>query len=247
MFSNKYIFIYSAILVVVVAAVLASTAFSLQPFQDKNVEVEKIQNLLAAVGEPSTKENAQELYNKYFTEELAIDSKGEIVSLYKAGKKAEGQDIRPFNIDLKAQQKLHKDGKESVMPLYVYEKDGKRLYVVPLLGTGLWGPIWGNIAFSIDFNTIVGSTFDHKGETPGLGAEIANKPFQERFLGKKIFDQNNHFTSVTVKKAADKNSEHEVDALSGGTITSNGVSAMIHDCLSFYQPYIQGLKKQINN
>ncbi len=243
MFSNRYIFIYSTILVVVVAAVLAFAALMLQPFQDKNAEVEKIQNLLASINVSSTPENAESLYDKHFIEELAIDKNGNVVSSYKNRKLLQG-DVRPFNIDLKSEQYKNQTGGNPAFPLYIYEKDGEQGYVVPLLGTGLWGPVWGNIAFAGDFNKVVGTTFGHKGETPGLGAEIALPVFQHEFINKQIFDESGTFKSIAVKKAADKNSPYEVDAISGGTITSTGVSNMIHDCLAFYQPYILKLKTQ---
>jgi Na+-transporting NADH:ubiquinone oxidoreductase subunit C len=114
--------------------------------------------------------------------------------------------------------------------------------VVPVIGNGLWGGIWGNIAFAEDLNTIVGVNFDHKSETPGLGAEIALPDFQNQFKGKTIFD-NTNFTSVEVIKRADKNNPHQVDAVSGGTITSNGVTDMLKSCLQFYIPYFNSLKK----
>jgi Na+-transporting NADH:ubiquinone oxidoreductase subunit C len=127
-----------------------------------------------------------------------------------------------------------KSGEDVAFPLYIYEKDGQRGYVVPLQGSGLWDDIWGNIALASDFNTVVGVTFDHAGETPGLGAEIATKGFQEPFIGKHIYDANGNFTSVPVKKNAVDN---EVDAISGGTITSTAVSDMLYNDLNFYQNY----------
>ena len=130
-------------------------------------------------------------------------------------------------------------------PIFVLEKDGKKFYIVPLRGVGLWGPIWGNIAFESDFNTIAGATFDHKGETPGLGAEIATPSFEKEFKGKTIFNEKGEFVSVNVVKGgADPNAPHAVDAVSGGTITSNGVRDMLLNGLDNYIPYI---KKNINN
>lgn len=240
MFSNRYIFIYSTILVVVVAAVLAFAATSLKPFQDQNVRIEKIQNLLRAANIESTTENADELYSNYVKEELAIDVEGNIVSRFADGK-LEGN-IRPFDINLKEQQYLRKKGENAVAPVYVFEKDGQKSYIIPMLGNGLWGSISGNIALADDFNTVTGVTFDHASETPGLGAEIVTEGFRNRFLGKQLFD-GEKFVSVTVKKSANKGSLHEVDALSGGTITSEGVSNMLKNDLSFYQ----GFKQAIDN
>ena len=233
-FSNKYIFIYATVLVVIVAAVLSSTAVVLKPYQTKNIETEKIQNLLAAVNIEASFDEAENMYKKYFKEELAINKNGEVVSRYDiATDKLEG-DIRPFVIDVKKHQALLKSGEDVAFPLYIYEKDGQKGYVVPLQGSGLWDDIWGNIALASDFNTVIGVNFDHAGETPGLGAEIATKEFQEPFIGKHIYDANGNFTSVPVKKNATGN---EVDAISGGTITSTAVSDMLYNDLNFYQNY----------
>lgn len=233
-FSNKYIFIYATVLVVIVAAVLSSTAVVLKPYQTKNIETEKIQNLLAAVNIEASFDEAEDMYKKYFKEELAINKNGEVVSRYDINTGNLEGDIRPFAIDVKKHQALLKAGDDVAFPLYIYEKDGQKGYVIPLQGAGLWGDIWGNIALASDFNTVVGVNFGHASETPGLGAEIATKGFQEPFIGKHIYDANGNFTSVPVKKNAVDN---EVDAISGGTITSTAVSDMLYNDLNFYQNY----------
>ena len=114
-------------------------------------------------------------------------------------------------------------------------------------GKGLWGNIYGNLALEDDFNTVGGAVFTHDQETPGLGAEIAEKPFQEQFIGKKIFDENGKFTSILVTKGGIKmlpqNMQiHGVDAISGGTITSKGVSAMLKDDLQNYVAFFKNQK-----
>lgn len=232
-FSNKYIFIYATVLVVIVAAVLSTTAVVLKPYQTKNIETEKIQNLLAAVNIEASFDEAENLYKKYFKEELAINKEGAIVSRYDINTGNLEGDIRPFAIDVKKHQALLKAGDDVAFPLYIYEKDGQKGYVIPLQGAGLWGDIWGNIALASDFNTVVGVNFGHASETPGLGAEIATKAFQEPFAGKHIYDDGN-FVSVPVRKNAVDN---EVDAISGGTITSTAVSDMLYNDLNFYQNY----------
>lgn len=240
--SNKYIFLYATILVIVSAAILTLAAVGLKPYQDKNIKVEKMQQLLSAVAIESTSKNAEELFNKYFIEQHAVNSKGEVVASIVNGKQIVGN-TQPFVLDTKKQLALYKANDASAtLPIYICVKDGKKSYVVPVMGNGLWGGIWGNIAFSEDLNTIVGVNFDHKSETPGLGAEIALPNFQDQFKGKQIFE-NNNFTSIKVIKRADKNNPHQVDAVSGGTITSNGVTDMLKNCLQFYIPYFNSLKK----
>lgn len=233
-FSNKYIFIYATVLVVIVAAVLSTTAVVLKPYQTKNIETEKIQNLLAAVNIEASFDEAENMYKKYFKEELAINKEGAIVSRYDINTGNLEGDIRPFAIDVKKHQALLKAGDDVAFPLYIYEKDGQKGYVIPLQGAGLWGDIWGNIALASDFNTVVGVNFGHASETPGLGAEIATKAFQEPFAGKHIYDADGNFVSVPVRKNAVDN---EVDAISGGTITSTAVSDMLYNDLNFYQNY----------
>lgn len=241
MFSNRYIYIYATILVVFSALILTLAAVGLKPYQDKNIRVEKMQQLLGAVGLESDAKNAEELFDKYFREQHAINAKGEVVGTLIDGKQTMGS-VNPFTIDTKKQMALVKiNDPSAVLPVFIYEKDGKKTYVVPVIGNGLWGGIWGNIAFADDLNTIVGVNFDHKGETPGLGAEIATPFFEDQFKGKTIFDGDD-FKSVEVKKAADKTSPHQVDAISGGTITSNGVSDMLNNSLKFYIPYFNSLK-----
>ncbi len=247
MYSNFYIFRFAAIMVIIVAVILSSAAMFLKPLQDQNVKVEKMKSILTAVNINADADNAIDKYEKYIVKELAINTKGEIVSEYENNELIKGE-IRPFELELKKELDLAKEGKDAHLPLYVCEKDQQTFYVIPLRGKGLWGPVWGNMAFEDNFNTVVGTTFDHKGETPGLGAEISLKPFQDQFKGKEIFNQNNEFVSIEVVKGGVANNPnieniHGVDAITGGTITSNGVSDMIEDNLSLYLPYIKKIRK----
>lgn len=225
--SNKYIFIYSAIMVIIVASLLAFAAEALRPAQEKNVRLERMQNILSSVGVSVDREQAEGIYKKYITEEVVLDNKGEI-----KGNNA-------FTVDLAVE--LKKKPEEQQFPLFICKKDdGSINYIIPVRGNGLWGPIWGFIAVGADGNTIVGSSFGHKGETPGLGAEISEKTFQEQFVNKKIFDQNGNYQSVKViKGGATEGDLHGVDAISGGTITSNGVSEMLQRTLKYYENYLK--------
>lgn len=261
--SNLYTFIYSSVLVIVVAAALAFTAVSLKPLQKKNVRVEKMQNILQSVGlKPSTDE-AEELFTKYIKEDFVVNIKGEKVEGkgFDVNMTAEGKKslkIRDLNIKLKKadesdkaniQQELDTYQNSLKLPVYKCEKDGIISYIFPLRGKGLWGPIWGYIALNDDFNTIGGAIFDHKGETPGLGADIVKPDFSNPFKGKTIFE-GNEFVSITAYKggkgsaklAGDTN--HGIDAISGGTITSKGLEAMLKaDWFFNYKQYITTNKK----
>lgn len=231
-FTNTYIFVFSSVMVIIVALLLSVTAMSLKPFQDKNIEVEKKMNILASMQIPSTARNAVDLYRKYVVESFVIDNKGN---------KKEGIDA--FNVDMK--NELSKPEDQRSLPVFVGKlANGENAYSVPLRGKGLWGPIWGYVSFEKDFNTLYGAVFDHQGETPGLGAEIATPDFQKPFIGKKIFSDSTTFTSIQVVKGGiQPGDEHAVDAISGGTITSKGLEAMLRSCLIEYEPYFLANRK----
>ncbi len=230
--SNKYIFLYSIVMVVLVAVSLTIVAIKLKPAQEKNIRVEKMQNILKSVNIATTPRDAEDKYKQFITEKFAVNSKGE---------KVEG--IEAFEVDMAVE--LKKDAEARNLPVFVCTlENGEKDFIVPLRGKGLWGPIWGFMSFRDDFNTIVGCMFDHKGETPGLGAEINTDGFQKQFFSKKIFDESGKFTSINiVKGGAPDNDIHGVDAISGGTITSKGVQYMVHDCLVQYEPFF---KAQLN-
>ena len=234
--SNSYTFLYSTVIVLVVATGLAVVSTALQPAQVKNVEVEKKQNILASVHVSSDRTNAEKLYDEYITNSYTLNSRGE---------KVEG--IDPFEINLREEMK--KPAGERHLPAFECTKGDSAFLVIPVYGKGLWGPIWGYVAFQKEdstgaglphFNAIYGVMFDHKGETPGLGAEINQPFFMKPFRGKEIFDDKGNFISVkVVKGGADPSSVHQVDAISGGTITSKGLEAMLDSCLVSYQSYFK--------
>ena len=137
---------------------------------------------------------------------------------------------------------MKKDVNTQLLPLFISQIDGATSYIIPLRGKGLWGPIWGFIALKDDLTTVYGAVFDHKGETPGLGAEINQPFFQEPFAGKTIFEGLN-FTSIKVVKVGySKGDMHAVDGISGGTITSDGVTDMLSERLSMYLAYFEKIK-----
>jgi Na+-transporting NADH:ubiquinone oxidoreductase subunit C len=230
-FSNRYIFIFSTVMVVIVAALLSLAATLLQPSQERNLEIEKKRSMLESIHVPATKGNAVELYNKYIGESFVLNSKGEPV---------EGVDA--FTVILKNEQK--KPLEDQYLPVFrAAPDDGEKVIILPVEGKGLWGPIWGYISLRSDLNTIYGVTFDHKGETPGLGAEINTTPFESMFVDKKLFEDST-FVSVQVHKGgADPSDIHGVDAISGGTITSKGLEKMLLNCLGKYNNYL--LKNRI--
>ncbi len=247
--SNTYIFIYASVMVVLVAVILTSANLALKPMQEKNKMNEKMINLLSSIGIEANAENAAELYNQYLVKEVVVDKAGNETSVYNKGKLEIGK-IRAFDVNLKAALKDAEKGGEGALPLFIMSDGQQTYYIIPLFGKGLWGPIYGNVALESDKNTIFGVNFGHDSETPGLGAEIANPPvegkvvFSDLFKQKKIFDEAGNFTSVKVIKGGVKSQsivapEHGVDAISGSTLTCNGVSAMLNDCMVNYENYLK--------
>lgn len=229
--SNAYTFIFATLMVLVVASALAFTASSLKDLQASNVRKEKMQNILATIGVETDREQAETLYNQYITGELSLTSDG-------------GYDEKVSAFEINLNNELKKPVNEQRFPLYEASVDGEKYYIVPLRGAGLWNAIWGYIALEEDKNTIKGAVFDHIGETAGLGAEITQEWFQNRFLGEKVFDENGNLVGINVSKTnndpkdLDKD-DHEVDAISGATITGDGVTNMILERLNHYLPYLK--------
>jgi Na+-transporting NADH:ubiquinone oxidoreductase subunit C len=221
---------------VVVAVLLALAAIILEPYQAQNVKLEKMQNILSSIGIKSEAKEAEKLFNQYIKEQVVLNNKGQRVT-----------GVTAFDIDLKKELDKARTGEadKQLFPLFIFNKEGNTYYIIPVRGKGLWGPIWGYIALEGDMNTVHGASFGHKGETPGLGAEINTEPFGKQFVGKKIFNESGEFISVkVVKGGAAPEDLHGVDAISGGTITSNGVTEMLHRSLNSYVPYFKMENKE---
>lgn len=232
MHSNRYTLLYAAGISIITAVILAMTSEGLKPAQAANVALDKQTNILRSVRFASTARKAIESTYAERVQELVLNGAGDVV---------EGATAKSVRL----KDEVGKAPKDRQLPLYIYTgDDGKKYYIIPTHGVGLWGPIWGYVALEDDFNTVYGANFDHKGETPGLGAEISEKPFQEQFQGKKIMTEANQFISVNVVKPTDKvdyGAEHRVDGISGGTITSRGTDAMLKNCI---EPYLAYFEKQ---
>jgi Na+-transporting NADH:ubiquinone oxidoreductase subunit C len=171
--SSSFTFLFSSIMVVVVASLLAIAAIVLGPYQAKNIRLEKMQNILASIGIKSSPEEVEKIFAQYSKEQLILDNKGVPLT----------EKISAFDIDLKKELDKGRTGNadKQLFPLFVFDKDGKLYYIIPVRGKGLWGPIWGYVALEEDLNTVYGASFGHKGETPGLGAEIETEAFQQQF------------------------------------------------------------------
>ena len=220
--SSGFTFGFAFVLVVVVGALLASVSMGLKERQNKNQDDKKRMDILGAFGVEATRDNAAELYNKHVKEALIVKGKD------KATAKA-------FDVDIKKEfRDKTLEASDRNYPLYICEKEGNKFYVIPMVGKGLWGPIWGFVALENDKKTIYGAKFDHKGETPGLGAEIKTSNFQVQYKGESAA------ASITVvKDGSGSGINGKVDAITGGTITSKGVEEMVDRTLKVYSDYFK--------
>ncbi|MDE6287497.1 MAG: NADH:ubiquinone reductase (Na(+)-transporting) subunit C [Muribaculaceae bacterium] len=230
--SNVYTVIYIIVLVAVVGAALAFTSMSLKDRQNDNMAADKMRQILASVHiVPADKGDIIPEFKRVITAQYIVNSDGERV------------DGDAFAVNMAAE--VRKPVAERQLPVYEATLDGDvRKYILPVYGAGLWGPIWGYMALDADGSTVYGAFFAHQGETPGLGAEIEKPFFSDRFQGKHMF-KGDTFLPIAVVKAGQKPSGDEdyVDGISGGTITSKGVGAMIDDCLRPYASFLQKVSK----
>ncbi len=240
---NSYTILFAIAMVLVVGTLLAAAASGLKDRITENKRLEKQQNILYAMGVNENEDGsanfvstdeAPKLFKQYIKTQLVIQD----------GKAIE--DTTAYLIDVKKEKTLAKeDGYSRRLPLFVGEKDGKKFYIAPIRGKGLWDAIWAYVAMDEDM-VVQGAFFDHKGETPGLGANIKQRFFMDDFIGEHL-KANGSFKGITVAKgnADPKNidkADNEVDAIAGATITGDGVSAMIKSDLRLYVPYFENLK-----
>ncbi len=224
--SNVYILIYIVALVLVTGAALAFTSVSLKERQNENVAVDKMRQILASIRIAPADNEVTAVFDSIITSQFIVNASGEQV----AGE--------AFDVDVAAQVSLPADERE--LPVYVATLPGGiTKYILPAYGSGLWGPIWGYVSLNEDRATIYGAYFAHQGETPGLGAEITKPQFTDQFENKRLV-QDNRFTPVSVLKKGQKPEPgcDFVDAVSGGTITSRGVAAMLDNSLAPYTKFL---------
>ena len=241
--SNTYTIIYTTLIVVLVAAVLAFVSQSLKSRQEANEKADTMSQILTAAGF-ATKAELQAAGNTAVLERFAQ----ELDRSFTVG--TDGQKVADLEADkvytpkeLKAQNYNIKDGSAAQLPVFIF-KNG--ITVVPVYGAGLWGPVWGYIAFEPGSNVMKGAYFDHESETAGLGAKIKDDPsFQAEFSGESA-DFNSANVFDIVKGGAPKNpdgtsvADNQIDAITGATMTSNGLDAAIDTWLGAYSAYFKG-------
>ncbi|MDO6473531.1 Na(+)-translocating NADH-quinone reductase subunit C [Maribacter sp. 1_MG-2023] len=242
--SNVYTVVFAAVMVVVVGSILAFLASALRPNIKENERFEKQQNILYAMGVNENGDDTgsvnfiptdavEEVFANYIKQQYVIQD-GEIT-----------ENSEAYLIDLKKQLANLKRGLDYKLPVFIGEKDDKKFYIIPMYGKGLWDAIWGFIALD-EAMTVQGVYFDHKGETPGLGANIKMRYFMDDFIGETILD-GSKYVGISVAKGNNDplnktKNDNEVDALAGATITGNGVSAMISETVKLYKPYLETIR-----
>lgn len=229
--NNGYIFGFTIVLIAVVGTILASVSMGLKDKQNENDKIKKQIDILAAIKVESTRANAADMYPDFIKSSLVIDMNGKVL---------EGEDANAIDIKKQHRDKtLTEDMKK--YPLYIAEKEGMQLYIIPVVGKGLWGPVWGYIALKDDKRTIFGASFDHKTETPGLGAEIKQQFFTDRYVGETVADESLNYNPIKVVKDGSGQEPLKVDGITGGTITSKGVEEMVNRTMEIYMNYLKTL------
>jgi len=247
--STNYIIRFTIVMTVIVAFVLALMVSGLKDVHSENEAVYNKKGILSAVAAQLGKDipamsnaEVQEVFNKQI-EQKVINTKGEELSPEQVKAATGGVATTAEQLDLAKEAK--KPEAEKLLPVFIFtDDDGKKYTIVYARGKGLWDEIWGYIALDSDMNTVAGQAFDHKGETPGLGAEIKdNKNWYGQFTGKKFYNSNGEYTSIAVVKGGIKDASHQVDAISGATITGKGVDDMLKKGIRYYEPYFMKNKK----
>lgn len=230
--SNLYTIIYSTVLVIVVGVVLSVVFQALRPKQLENIADDTKKQILASARiVPTDGQSVSELYNEYITSSFIVNVEGQKVD----------SNINPFDVNVALEYK--KPANQRLLPVFTCASADGLKYIIPVYGAGLWGPIWGYVAFDDNGDTIYGAYFAHQGETPGLGAEIEKPAFRSQFDGKNIFNPAGDYTSIAVVKVGKEPAgQAYVHAVSGGTITSQGVQKMLYDSLEPYIGFFQTLQ-----
>ena len=242
--SNTYVIVFSAVLTIVLGGLLSLANQGLKPMQQKSIELDTKKKILGAVTDLKGIKGNEilKLYGETI-ESIVVDVDGNPIE-----KDEKGADIEAEKVDIA--KNFKKDSGERMYPVFIFHKAGDlgaiEAYIFPVYGKGLWGPIWGFIALETDLNTIKGTSFDHKTETPGLGARITSTEIRNRYNGKKVFDDSGNLVSISMLKGENNSpnvlDDHHIDGLSGATLTANGVNDMLENYFKYYQSYINKSK-----
>ncbi len=238
--SNTYIIVFSAVLTIILGGLLSFASVGLKPAQQKQIELDTKRQILGAVMDLKEGDDVLTIYDQRI-KSMVVDINGQEVTTNR-----KGEPLTAAGVDVAKEYKIAPE--ERFYPVYEFisQDDPNKVesYIFPVYGNGLWDKIWGYIALASDFNTIKGVAFDHKAETPGLGARIATPEVQQRYTGKKIYDDQGNLVSITMVKGEGKEglSDHQVDGMSGASMTGTGVNNMLKNYLGDYQEFIKKAK-----
>ncbi len=240
--SNAKLYLYVLVLTVISGAGLSLFYNSLKDIHADNKKKAKKADILSSIPELGKVENANEVFKDRITV-LAVKADGTILDKLESINTADRLPVvykEMADIDLALEDKVALE--KRIYPVYQYKGNtGQNFYVVAVRGNGLWDKIWGYIALENDLNTIAGIYFGHKGETPGLGAEIKDsKTFKDKFIKKQIYKEGKYVSVLVKKKIKDKS--HEIATISGATVTSDGVSEMMDRGIKNYLAYFDKVK-----
>ncbi len=241
--SNIYVILFATGLTVVFGGALSLTSVGLKPLQDKQVELDTKKKILGAVMDISTIQESNEIlriYNEKI-QSIVVDINGN-----KVEKDAKGNPVIAEKVNIQKNYKLPPQNRLYPVFKFIDDNNNVEAYIFPTFGAGLWDWISSYVAFGQDLNTVKGIAFDHKSETPGLGARITEESVQNRFIGKEIYNDQGELVSITMVKGESNTglSEHQVDGLSGATMTAKGVGAMLKNYMECYQAFIEKTKSE---
>ncbi len=243
---NSYTIIYSIIMVVLAAVLLAVAATSLKPAQQENEKIDKMEQILRSIGQTPAKSEVKNTYSKFIKEEILLDGEGTVLKTFKGDELTNSE---AFNNNTELEMKLLKKGEKSAKDVrlnaFVADVNGKLVYILPLNGAGLWNKIWGYISVdATDHSTVFGADFGNAGETPGLGAEISTVGFANQFKGKELYKEGVFKGIAVVKPGHTAEGQDAVDGISGGTLTSNGVHDMLKASLAPFAKFLESYQYQ---
>lgn len=243
---NSYTIIYSIVMVVLAAVLLAAAAMGLKSAQEENQKIDKMEQILRSIGRTPEKSDVISTYKSLIKEELLLDGEGNVLKTFKGDELTSSE---AFNNNTELEMKKLKKGETKASEIrlnaFVAEVEGKTIYILPLNGAGLWNKIWGYIAVdAADHSTVIGADFGNAGETPGLGAEISTPTFANQFVGKQLFKDGAFKGIAVVKPGKGTLDQDYVDGISGGTLTSDGVHAMLQSSLSPYLKFLETYQVQ---
>jgi Na+-transporting NADH:ubiquinone oxidoreductase subunit C len=239
--SNSYTVLFAIILVVFVGGLLALIAEGLKPIQKENLKNEKKQYILNSLpgNKLVSRDEAGALFGTFVKERIILDINGKVISTKTSDDPVDDKDLSDaFSVNLLKEYKTISNDTLKNYPLFVCDVKGETFYVAPVMGKGLWAAVWGYIALDENGNKISGAVFDHKSETPGLGAEITQDFFEDQFIG-KLISENGEYRPIEVNKPGNDLNDYQVDGISGGTFTSVGVEDMMEVPLKTYYHYIK--------